>query len=66
MRASSKPYEPSESIEVFAMLQAMPSIEIPYSELCLRFVNLELQVSEHLERQRRTDAYWAKHIIGKL
>jgi hypothetical protein len=43
MRTLSKPYEPSESVEAFAMLQAMPSVEIPYPELCLRFVNLELQ-----------------------
>lgn len=42
-KQQSKPYEPSECLEAFAMLQAMPSIEIPYAELCLRFVNLELQ-----------------------
>lgn len=52
-RPEPKPYEPSECLDAFNMLRAVPSIEIPYPELCLRFVNLELQVKQTIERLNR-------------
>jgi len=46
MTTPGKPYEPSECAEAFELLRAVPSLDIPYTELCFRVVNLEMQVQE--------------------